>query len=175
MMGNMRWPPAELRRLENALDELAAAVGDRPQGRSDDEQVWLTHFLVVRACGYVEQVMYRCSIDHLQQKSGGTARSYSLSWLERSINPSVKNISDTLGRFDQGFADEFEAMLSANDNQLARDLGALVTKRHAIAHGTNEGLGTQRTLALYQVAKDVADWLILRFCPDPARASTFAR
>ncbi len=119
--------------------------------------------------------MYRCSIEHLEQKSGGTARSYSLSWLERSINPSVSNISNTLGRFDQNLADEFEIMLSENDHELSRDLSALVTKRHAIAHGTNEGLGTQRTLALYEVSKKVADWMVVRFCPDPARASSFAR
>ncbi|MBM7331644.1 hypothetical protein JS562_53610 [Agrobacterium sp. S2] len=90
------------------LDELADAVRDRPGARTDDEQMWLTRFLVVRSCGYLEQVMYLCATNHLEAKSAGTARSYSLSWLERSINPSVLNISVTLGRFDQGLANEFE-------------------------------------------------------------------
>lgn len=171
----VRWPPSEILLLERALDELSDAVRDRPGARTDDEQMWLTRFLVVRSCGYLEQVMYLCATNHLEAKSAGTARSYSLSWLERSINPSVSNISVTLGRFDQGLADEFELMLSENNGELQNDLSALVTKRHAIAHGKNEGLGATRALALCEVAKQMADWMIRSFCPDPSWSSSFSR
>lgn len=175
MNGPVHWPPADLRWLEQSLDELAEAVRTPPKSRSDDEQIWLTRFLIVRSCGYIEQVMHRCAVEHLQAKSSGTARSYSLSWLERSINPSVGNILATLGRFDQALVDEFEEKLAENDNLLHRELSALVTKRHAIAHGANEGLGTQRALQLYKLAKETADWIILRFCPNPAWGSSFSR
>lgn len=175
MQGNVPWPPTDVVKLEKALDDLAASVREPPQQRSDDEQIWLTRFLVVRSCGYLEQVMHRCTVEHLEERSYGTARSYALSWLERSINPSLGNVSTTLGRFDQNLADEFERLLSDDDNELKNELSVLVTKRHAIAHGTNEGLGSQRALALYDVAKRVADWMILRLNPDPARGSSFSR
>lgn len=175
MSNTVHWPPSDLRRLEQSLDELADAVRSPPKNRSDDEQIWLTRFLIVRSCGYIEQVMHRCAVEHLEAKSSGTTRSYSLSWLERSINPSVRNILATLGRFDQAFVDEFEEMLAENDNELNRERSALVTKRHAIAHGANEGLGTQRALQLCELAKSTADWIILRFCPDPAWGSSFTR
>lgn len=175
MQGNLPWPPADVVKLERALDDLATSVREPPSERTDEEQIWLTRFLVVRSCGYLEQVMHRCTVEHLEQRSYGTARSYALSWLERSINPSLGNVSTTLGRFDQNLADEFERLLSDDDNELKNELSVLVTKRHAIAHGANEGLGSQRALALYDVAKRVADWMILRLNPDPARGSSFPR
>lgn len=175
MTKSVRWPPPDLRRLERALDELAGSVRQRPTHRTDDEQVWLVRFLVVRSCGYLEQVMQLCAMGHLQETSYGTARSYSLSWLSRSINPSVENIRTTLGRFDAKFVEEFETMLSDGDGELANDLGALITKRHAIAHGENEGLGDRRALDLYEMSKQLADWMIRRLNPDPSWGSSFSR
>ena len=175
MTKSLRWPPPDLRLLEKSLDELAASIREGPDHRTIDEQAWLTRFLIVRSCGYLEQVMHRCAMGHLEAKSYGTARSYSLSWLGRSINPSVENIRSTLGRFDQNFVDEFEQMLAEQDNELSNDLGALVTKRHAIAHGQSDGLGDRRALDLYEVAKNLADWMIRRLCPDPSWGSSFSR
>ncbi|WP_375545007.1 HEPN domain-containing protein [Micrococcus terreus] len=175
MTRSIRWPPPVIRRLETALDELAKAVRERPEHRSDDEQMWLVRFLIVRSCGYLEQVMHHCAIGHLQEKSYGTARSYSLSWLSRSVNPSVENIRSTLGRFDAGFVEEFETMLTDGNGELANDLGALITKRHAIAHGENEGLGDRRALDLYEACKDLADWMVRRLNPDPGWGSSFSR
>lgn len=173
--GNIPWPPGDVVKLERALDDLAAAVREPPEHRTDEEQIWLTRFLVVRSCGYLEQVMHRCTVEHLENRSYGTARSYAMSWLDRSINPSIGNVTTTLGRFDQNLADEFDRLLAEDDNELKNELSVLVTKRHAIAHGTNEGLGAQRALALYEVAKKVADWLIRGLHPDPARGSSFSR
>lgn len=175
MTKSLRWPPPDLLLLEKLLDELATSIRERPDQRTDDEQMWLTRFLIVRSCGYLEQVMHRCAMGHLEVNSYGTARSYSLSWLGRSVNPSVENIRSTLGRFDQGFVDEFEHMLAERDNELSNDLGALVAKRHAIAHGQSDGLGDRRALDLYEVAKKLADWMIRRLCPDPSWGSSFPR
>jgi hypothetical protein len=175
MTKSVRWPPSELARLEASLDELAESVREKPENRSDQEQAWLVKFLIVRSCGYMEQVMHICATGHLREKSYGTAKSYSLSWLSRSINPSAENILSTLGRFDAEFADEFREMLDKDNGSLANDLGALITKRHAIAHGENEGLGARRALDLYETAKQVADWMILRLHPDPSWGSSFPR
>jgi len=175
MTRSTRWPPPDIRQLEVSLDELARSIRERPEHRTVDEQVWLVRFLIVRSCGYLEQVMHRCAVGHLEEKSYGTARAYSLSWLGRSINPSVENIRNTLGRFDQGFVDEFDQMLAERNNELSNDLGALVTKRHAIAHSQSDGLGDRRALDLYEVAKTLADWMIRRLCPDPGWGSSFPR
>lgn len=175
MTRSLRWPPPDLLYLEKSLDELADSVRERPDYRSVDEQVWLVRFLVVRSCGYLEQVLHRCAMGHLQELSYGTARSYSLSWLGRSINPSVENIRTTLGRFDAGFVEEFESMLTEGSGELSNDLGALITKRHAIAHGESDGLGDRRALDLYEMSKKLADWMIRRLCPDPGWGSSFSR
>lgn len=175
MTESQPWPPRDLRKLETDLDELASAIETRPSERSDEEQIWLTRFLIVRACGYLEQVLHRCMFEHIQQKSYATVRSYSLSWLDRSVNPSIGNLQTSIGRLDSGLARELEVLLAENDEELHRDISALVAKRHAIAHGENEGMGTKRALALYLSSKLVADWIILRLCPDPARGSSFTR
>jgi len=72
-------------------------------------------------------------------------------------------------------ADEFERLLDDNDSELRRELAILVAKRHGIAHGLNDGLGSRRALELYGVAKYTADWLILTLSPDPARGSSYTR
>lgn len=175
MTKGLRWPPPDLIQLERSLDELADSIRNRPVSRGDDEQVWLTRFLIVRSCGYLEQVLHRCAVEHIEARSGGTTRSYSLSWLSRSINPSVDNMRVTLGRFDQSLVDEFDELLGENGGELNNDLSALVTKRHVIAHGQNDGLGDRRALALQEVSKTVADWVIRRLCPDPSWGSAFTR
>ncbi len=175
MTRSVRWPPPELRHLEQSLDELADSVEEHPEYRSVDEQIWLVRFLVIRSCGYLEQVVHHCAIGHLRASSHGTARSYSLSWLARSINPSVENIRNTLGRFDAHFVEEFDEMLAEGRGELANDLGALIAKRHAIAHGENEGLGTARALDLYVMSKQLADWIIRRLNPIPGWGSSFSR
>ncbi len=173
MHSNPRWPPYPLGSLEQNLDALANAV--RIQGdRTDDEQIWLTRFLVVRSCGYIEQVAHQCTIAHIEAKSGATVRAFALSWMSRSRNPSPENLLQLLGRFDTNLMNEFTEMLDENDSELRRDLSVLVVRRHGIAHGLNEGLGSRRALELVAVAKYVADWLILVLNPDFARVSLTA-
>ena len=174
-MVRLAWPPQDLAPLEKTLDELAESVRNPPKGRSDDEQIWLTRFLIVRSCGYLEQVLYESTIGHIEYRAGGTARAYALSWLSRSINPSPENVLRTLGRFDAMIADEFQDWLSDNGGELNNELSSLVARRNGIAHGLNEGMGSRRALDLYSVCKLVADWLILRLNPDPSKGSTFTR
>lgn len=174
-MARLAWPPPDLRPLERSLDDLADSVRDAPKERSIEEQVWLTRFLIVRSCGYLEQALHECTTSHLNYVAGGTARSYAMSWLARSINPSPDNVLKTLGRLDMSYAEEFQLWLDDNDGELNRELSALVSRRHGIAHGLNEGFGSRRALDLYVVAKSVADWLMLRLNPAPARGSTYVR
>ena len=159
------WPPPELKRLETQLDSLTRAVEEGSE-RDIDEQIWLTRFLIIRACGYLEQVVHATVIGHIQQGSYGTARSFALSWLERSRNPSRDNLVTTLGRLDAELSREFEELLERNDKEFHQNLYLLVGRRHQIAHGENEGLSSQKAISLTKFAKELADWFILRLNPN---------
>lgn len=166
MAARKAWPPYGLANLEKNLVSLADSVRSPPDSRTDDEQIWLTRFLIIRSCGYLEQVMHECALQHLEQKSGGTARSFAMSWMSRSINPSPDNLNTLLGRFDFSLQVEFQALLDEDGGRINHELSALVTRRHAIAHGQNEGLGSRRALQLVEVAQSVANWLIRRLDPN---------
>jgi hypothetical protein len=159
------WPPRGLLQLESSLDSLAEAVRT-PGRRSDDEQMWLTRFLVVRACGYLEQVVHLCAVAHIEARSGGTAKLFALSWLSRSQNPSHENLLNLIRRFDGDMRNELCELMEDNSGEIKRELSTLVTQRHKIAHGLNEGLGARRALELVDTAKYVADWIVHSLNPN---------
>lgn len=161
------WPPRNITGLELQLNLLAEAVSHPPDSRSDDEKVWLTRFLLVRAVGYLEQVVVECFREHIQQRSYGTVRSFSISYLDRSQNPSIDNLLSALGRLDARLRDEFEEWIDEDDQLLRRDLAAAVARRHQIAHGLNEGIGPQRALQHVENLTSVADWFIRKLDPHP--------
>ena len=136
--------------------------------RDVDEQIWLTRFLVVRACGYLEQVVHEVVMGYIHGRVGGTVKSFSLSWMRKSRNPSPENLLDIVGRFDNSWRDELQEMLVANGGLLNQELLFLVDRRHQIAHGLNEGLNSRKAIELVSVSKQLADWFIRQFDPDPA-------
>lgn len=140
--------------------------------RELNEQMWLTRFLVVRACGYLEQCVHLVMDDHLQTNSWGTVRSFAISWMPRSRTPSAENLAEILGRLDAGLQEEFDVLLTENDGELRQRLALLVGRRHQIAHGENEGMGTQAAFDLYRAAKVIADWFVRRFAPNAFVKST---
>lgn len=164
-MGSGVWPPWPIKSLEQKLDQLASAV-QQSEGRDDDDQMWLTRFLVVRTCGYLEQVVHETVTGYINLATGGTVRSFSLSWLTRSRNPSADNLLDIVGRFDLSWRTELQVLLDKDDGHLNRELSLLVQRRHQIAHGLNEGLNARKAVALVDTAKMVADWFIRQFNPD---------
>lgn len=165
MTFNQAWPPHPLPELRRQLNELALAVADRSTDRADDEQIWLTRFLVVRTCGYLEQVVHETIRSFISAKSGGMVRSFAHSWLARSKNPSIDNMLEITGRLDAALADDLRSRLEDNDGYLQREISLLVDRRHKIAHGTNEGLGTVKALSLKSDAEIVADWFIENLDP----------
>lgn len=165
-MTNAVWPPKGLALIERGLDQLAEAIAD-DSTRSLDEQVWLTRFYVVRACGYLEQVVHETVTAHIQDRAGGTVRTFALSWLTRSRAPSPENLCEMLGRLDGNMRNNLEDYLDAEDGHVRRELSLLVHRRHHIAHGLNEGLGTRKAIELGVLARDLADWFILTLNPGP--------
>ncbi|WP_131810809.1 HEPN domain-containing protein [Mycobacterium intracellulare] len=172
MTTTVSWPPRSISSLEHQLDALTETVRRPPDERTDDERVWLTRFLLLRAVGFLEQVVNECVREHVQIGSWGTVRSFSTSFLDRSLNPSVDNLLTLLGRLDANLRDEFDTWINEDDQAILRGLSAAVALRHRIAHGLNEGIGEKRALEHVSTLKDVADWFIRKLNPLPqARAS----
>ncbi|WP_226863732.1 HEPN domain-containing protein [Mycolicibacterium baixiangningiae] len=165
-MSRSSWPPHTLVSLERQLLMLSDSVANPPMARSDDEEVWLTRFLLLRAVGYLEQVVHDCVRGHIQESSYGTVRNFSISWMDRSRNPSVENLLTLLGRLDLRLRDDFERWIDEDDQSLRRDLSAAVARRHQIAHGLNEGIGRSRALEHVERLREIADWFIRNLNPN---------
>ncbi|MEV4136250.1 HEPN domain-containing protein [Dactylosporangium sp. NPDC049742] len=159
------WPPDSIRGPKHQLDQLALTVRNRPRTRTIDEQVWLTRFFVIRICGYLEQVVYEVTREHIRQKSGGRVQVLALSWYERTRNPTPDNLLDLVRRFGDDLADEFAQLLADDDNRLKRELKLLVDRRNTIAHGLNEGMTETKALALKADAEIVSAWFIGKLKP----------
>lgn len=161
-----QWPPVPIPTLKTNLDSLAALVDHPPRSADDPEiQTWLCRILVVRSCGYLEQVTVEVCRSYIGQRSGGLVRTFAQSWLERSRNPSPINLEDLVGRFDANICDEFKTLLDADDGRLRREISFLVDRRNKIAHGISEGVNRSKALQLKDIACELADWFILRFNP----------
>jgi hypothetical protein len=160
------WPPWEVTSLRQKLDELADFV-ENPDGQPvpDKASDWLARFLVVRSCGYLEQTVAEVSRAYARDRAGGAVRSFSLSWLERSPNPTPEALLTFTGRFDAQWASYLDDFLSDDDQRLSREVMFLVDRRNRIAHGLSEGIGRSKALVLKAVACEVADWFIARFNP----------
>lgn len=164
----LRWPPLEVTSLKGKLDALTGLVAVSPkEPGQEDSNAALSRFLIVRSCGYLEQVTLEVCRGYVAGKSGGPVRAFARSWLERHRNPTPENLEELVGRFDSLFLDEFQQFLDDKDQRLRRELHFLVDRRNRIAHGLNEGIGSQKAAVLKEVACEVADWFVLRFNPNP--------
>lgn len=163
----MVWPPRDLQNLERRLDDLAKLTGGLNNYTDEEARGWLARLLVVRACGYLEQVVHEVTRAYVSEKSGGLVRTFAHSWLERSRNPSIPNLLDHVGRFDGSLREELEQLMDADDQRLRRELSFLVDRRHKIAHGLNESITPGKALALTAIAKEMADWFVRRLNPHP--------
>lgn len=160
----MVWPPRQVTLLERKLDELVAQTSSGA-GISEEIRGYLARFLVVRACGYLEQVAIEVVRGYVDARSGGPVRAFARSWLEKSRNPSPSNLLEILGRLDVLWQQELYDLLEGDDQRLLRELSFLVDRRHKIAHGHNEGITPGRALQVTAAAKEIADWFILRMNP----------
>jgi hypothetical protein len=164
----MRWPPATVVSLQHSLKELAELVDEvqrKGEGESDKEAGWLARLLVVRSCGYLEQVISEVGIGLVEARSGGEVQTFGLSWFPPTRNPSPDQIMQWVGRFHPEWESELKELLLDNDEELHRELSLLLDRRNRIAHGLNEGITVRKALDMKHVATTLADWFILRFNP----------
>jgi hypothetical protein len=152
--------------LQGTLDELSMLVDEVQRNGGSPEAGWLARLLVVRSCGYLEQVVDEVSKELMAGRSGGPIRSFSQSWLPSHRNPWPERLVEWVNRFDVTWARELAELLEEDDERLYRELSFLVDRRNRIAHGLNEGIGVRKALDLQTVSVEVADWFILRFNPN---------
>ena len=162
----MRWPPTGVISSQESIDELAALVEEVNQrGNGHKEAGWLARLLVVRSCGYLEQVVASVSSEVVTTRAGGVVKTFATSWLPSHKSPAPESLVQWVGRFDASWANELQEMLDDGDEELRRELSLLVDRRNRIAHGLNEGITVRKALDLKQTAADIADWFLFRFEP----------
>lgn len=164
-MWTSAWPSLEIVNLKSSLKALEKLVNDTSPSRGDDVDSALARFLVVRTCGYVEQVVEICCKSYLKSKSDLRSSSFGASWLGRGRNPSTESLVALVRRFDGIWAEELDLVLSEDDERLGRELDFLVDRRNKIVHGLNEGIGVRKALNLVEPALTVAEWFIEKFDP----------
>lgn len=161
------WPPLAITTSSEKLDDLTTLVEERRrQADSDGVPEWLARLLVVRSCGYLEQVVSEVARVYIGARSAGYVKSFARSSVPEGRNPGPAYLLEWVGRFDANLALDLGAMLEADDQRLHRELAFLVDRRNKIAHGSSEGITVRKALDLKTVACEVADWFILRFNPD---------
>lgn len=154
-----------MQNLRRSLGALEALVQGSNAGRGDDVDAALARFLVVRTCGYIEQVVEECCRAYLRSKSDARSASFGASWFGRGRNPSKDSLVSLVRRFDGAWGNSLETLLNDNDELLGRELAFLVDRRNKIAHGLSEGIGVRKALDLVAPAKEIADWFIATFDP----------
>ncbi|WP_416138806.1 HEPN domain-containing protein [Halomonas sp. HK25] len=163
MVWNDSWPSRALVDLERSITSLEALVHN--QDPSEPVSAELSRFLVVRTCGYLEQSIEECCRSYLKSKSDPRSAAFGESWLGRGANPRPDSLIKLVKRFDSAWADDLEALLSAEDELLKREIEYLVDKRNRISHGLNQGVGQRKALNLVPFARRVTNWFIFMFDP----------
>ncbi|MCQ3812155.1 MAG: hypothetical protein KTV68_16555 [Acidimicrobiia bacterium] len=125
----------------------------------------LARFLVVRSCGFLEQVSIECCKMYLSAKSDPRSSSFGVSWLDRSVNPTPGRLIELMRRFDDVWADELSDLLNENDEYLKREFEFLVDRRNRIAHGLSEGITIRKAIVLYDAVQEISEWFVAQFKP----------
>jgi RiboL-PSP-HEPN len=162
-----RWPPRETTSIRQTLDELSDLLDQQLREPGSPESVtnWLARLLVIRSCGYLEQVAAQVSQGFIIGRSGGQVRTFAQSWIPGGRNPWPENLLEWVGRFNANLGNDLRDLLDDDDQRLRREVAFLVDRRNKIAHGLNEGITPRKAQDLKEVACQVADWFILRFNP----------
>lgn len=153
--------------LESSLKQVRLLVQSPAPGQPDEVTRALSRFLVIRSCGYLEQVTEECCKAYIENKASPAAYNFASSWLGGGTNPAPERLIKLVRRFHHEWGEELYAFFEADDQRLRRSISFLVGRRNKIAHGESEGVGARRSLDLADEAMEVADWFILRL--DPTR------
>ncbi len=151
------WPSLRITHLEVSLAALEAVLQRVARSTDDDSTGALARFLVVRSCGFLEQVTEECCRSYLLSKSEARAAAFGGSWLGQGRGAHPDNLVGLVSKFDSQWAEELTNLFENNDQELRREISLLVDRRNKIAHGLSEGVGTRKALDLAQYARLVTD------------------
>ena len=157
------WPSLPMVNLRRSLTAMETLVME--QDPSNEISAELSRFLVVRTCGYLEQIVELSCRNYLKSKSDPRSAAFGESWLGRGSNPKPSTLVELVTRFDASWALELHDLFAQNDELLKRELEFLVDKRNRISHGLNQGVGMSKALNLVPHAITVSDWFVMRFDP----------
>lgn len=160
-----RWPPPELAQIETALTSLKSDLEDALRGDNDALARWMTQLLVIKSAGYIEQVALLAARAHISTLGWGTVRSYGLARIERFFGPKPEDLLQFVGRFDAAWRAELESLLDDDDQELRREISALLSARDQIAHGRSHNVGPVAAFRFHSAAETIAAWMQLRLNP----------
>lgn len=150
-----------IHRLQSAFEDQCELVERCARDVMDDDITRnLARFLVVRSCGFLEQVAEDRCIAYLTAKSHPRVVAFGTSWFGTGRNPTPGNLVKLVGRFDPSWGQSLQDLFDKDDELLKREIAFLVDRRNKIAHGRNEGIATRKALDLAASATEVAGWFI---------------
>ena len=114
------WSSLRVMQLSASLTEVEELVDRPPVAVTDEIARALSRFLVVRACGYLEQVVEECCKTYAQAHSDLRVSNYASASWRRGFNPTPKALTELVVRFDALWADELRALLDRDDERLSR-------------------------------------------------------
>lgn len=142
------------------LDELARRIEDT---KDLETQADLVKYFCVRVVGFLERTCQEAGSSVVHRMAGAQAARFASSHLRKSFNPKPGRITEFAARFDVDWSQRLETFLV--DDERGTRLGALVGIRNAIAHGKDQGIGSQNAFAYRALVDELVDELAAHFEP----------
>lgn len=159
------WPSLAITNLRRSLATVRVLIEQPSADQPDDVTRALSAHLVIRASGYLEQVVIESLRAHAQAKSMERIAAYATSWISNGLNPAPGKLEEFVRRMDGDWAEELKQLLDDDDQRLRREVALLVDRRNKLAHGLSEGVSAIKALSLSDDAETVANWFIQRYDP----------
>lgn len=122
------------RKLQKLINVVQDYKNSGESEMDDDIENYLTRFLVIRACGYIEEVYRRSVCWYVEYRSRPGIRDLVFNAkFSRGANPTRDHIKRTLKDLDPVLENDFLALLGDNDS-----LKSLVETRNKVAHGQSD-------------------------------------
>jgi hypothetical protein len=126
---------------------------------SIEVQADLARLACVQLSGFIEHVLYDLILAWACNRADSRIQLYLEKELERFQNPKSEKIAQLLGRFDDQWKREYEALANRDA------IDSVVSLRNSIAHGENTGVSLAAVKDYLSRIRPIVDWLISRFDP----------
>lgn len=149
-----------LNKQKEKLQRLIAVVQDfKNFGNSeseDDIENYITRFLIIRSCGYIEEVYRRSICLYVEKRAGKEIRNLIFNAkFRKGANPTQERIVETLRDLDPGLKNSFLSILGDNEN-----LKSLITMRNTVAHGGSDRCTRRQAIEKGNLAITIGDWFL---------------